>query len=399
MGYRPSYAKHTRKSGPKDVALSEFSSAILSLIASNPASSRADLARKLNLAPSTITQRINELIEAGLIAESGAGGHTGGRRPTLLSLVADAGCILAADLGAAHAWVGRLNMSGALLDSSLISIDISAGPEAVLPIISEAMRSLIEDDTPPLRGVGLALPGPVDFTRGMVDSPSRMRGWHQYPVRDWLSREFDTVASVDNDANMMALGEYSLRQRQNPDTKNRTDTLFLKAGAAIGCGLILQGQLYRGASGTSGDIAHVQVSAAGELPCACGNRGCLETVASGTAIVSQLIEAGVEVKDLADVIRFALNGDTQTTTRLRAAGRLLGQTLSTVVNFINPSLVVLGGGLSQVEPYVAAIRSQLYAGCHPLATKNLLIEPSQAGSQAGLLGAGQQCLRAVLAQG
>ncbi|GAA1048629.1 ROK family transcriptional regulator [Arthrobacter russicus] len=397
MGYRPSYAKHIRKTGPKDLALTEFSSAMLSLIANRAATSRADLARQLNLAPSTITLRVNELIDAGLITESGAGGHTGGRRPTLLRLVADAGCILAADLGAAHAWVGRLNMSGTLLDSSLITIDISQGPEEVLPAVAAAMRSLLEPAGPPVRGVGVALPGPVDLNRGVVDSPSRMRGWHDFPVRDWLYREFGTVASVDNDANMMALGEYTLRQQQNPDTKNRMDTLFLKAGAAIGCGLILQGQLYRGATGAAGDIAHVQVTAAGELPCACGNRGCLETVTSGNAIVAELAAAGLAVRDLNDVVRHSHSGDIRTTTRLRSAGKLLGQTLSTVVNFINPSLVVLGGGLSQAEPYIAAIKSQLYAGCHPLATKDLRIEESLAGSQAGLLGAGQQCLRSVLA--
>ena len=173
--------------------------------------------------------------------------------------------------------------------------------------------------------------------------------------------------------------------------------MFLKAGAAIGCGLILQGQLYRGATGAAGDIAHVQVTAAGELPCACGNRGCLETVTSGNAIVAELAAAGLAVRDLNDVVRHSHSGDIRTTTRLRSAGKLLGQTLSTVVNFINPSLVVLGGGLSQAEPYIAAIKSQLYAGCHPLATKDLRIEDSLAGSQAGLLGAGQQCLRSVLA--
>ncbi len=111
-------------------------------------------------------------------------------------------------------------------------------------------------------------------------------------------------------------------------------------------------------------------------------------MASGTAIIRELAAAGIEAGDVNDIIRHVRNGDPQTTTRVRTAGRILRQTLSTVVNFINPDVVVLGGGLSQVEPYVTAVRSQLYESCHPLATKDLTIEQSLAGSQAGLIGQG-----------
>lgn len=398
MGYKPSYAKTVKRTGPRDITLTESSSSILSMIANGRAKSRADLARTLNMAPSTITVKVSELLEAGLISESGSGSATGGRRPTLLKLVHDAGYILAADLGAHHAWVGRLSLSGDLVGSRLETIEICDGPDVVLPQVAAMMRRLTDPSVdPPLRGVGMSLPGPVNFALGTLDSPSRMRGWHEFNVREWLAAEFGTLAVIDNDANMMALGEHVLRQREMPDSKVRQNTLFLKAGAAIGCGLILNGQVYRGSTGAAGDIAHVQISAAGDSPCSCGNRGCLETVASGTAILRELAAAGIEAADVNDIIRHVRNGDPQTTTRVRTAGRILGQTLSTVVNFINPDVVVLGGGLAQVEPYVAAVRSQLYESCHPLATKDLTIEQSLAGSQAGLIGAGQLCLRTVLA--
>ncbi|GAB2739258.1 ROK family protein [Arthrobacter bambusae] len=398
MGYKPSYAKTVKRNGPRDIALTEYSSSILSMIASGRATSRADLARTLNLAPSTITIKVNELMEAGLISESGSGSATGGRRPTLLELVPDAGFILAADLGAHHLWVGKLNLSGNLLVSEIRTIDINDGPEVVLPQAAAMMRALSDPAVdPPLRGVGMSLPGPVNFALGALDSPSRMRGWHEFKVRNWLAEEFGTLAVVDNDANMMALGEHTLRQRESPDSKVRQNTLFLKAGAAIGCGLIIDGQVYRGATGAAGDIAHVQIPAAGDAPCSCGNRGCLETVASGSAIIRDLAAVGIDAADVNDIVLQVNNGDPHTTTRVRTAGRILGQTLSIVVNFVNPDVVVLGGGLSQLEPYVAAVRSQLYESCHPLATKNIVIEASLAGSQAGLLGAGQLCLRTVLA--
>ncbi|MGA7206844.1 MAG: ROK family transcriptional regulator [Specibacter sp.] len=398
MGYKPSYAKTVKKSGPKDLSMTEFSSNILSMIACGAAETRADLARTLNLAPSTITLKVTALLEAGLITESGSGLSTGGRRATMLSLVPDAGHILAADLGAKHVWVGRLNLSGYLLESKLGAIDISEGPERVMPQVGAMLRSLTDcSDGSPLRGVGMALPGPVNFDAGTVVLPSRMRGWHLFDARSWLASEFNVPAAVDNDVNMMALGEHALRLQRNPNTKQQQNTLFVKAGAALGCGLILNGAVYRGGSGAAGDIAHVQIPYAGDLPCSCGNRGCLETVASGGALIKQLNDSGIPMSSISELLETVLDGDPQITTRVRTAGRILGHTLSTVVNFINPDLVVLGGSLSQIELYAAAVRSQLYEGCHPLATANLSIEQSLAGSQAGLLGAGQLAVRTVLA--
>jgi predicted NBD/HSP70 family sugar kinase len=232
-----------------------------------------------------------------------------------------------------------------------------------------------------LWAVGVSLPGPVDIVAGSVSLPSRMPGWNGFPVRDWLEQRFGVPASIDNDANLMALAEHSVRPPE------LTQSITVKAGTAIGLGIIAGGHVYRGATGAAGDITHVRLNA-GLIPCSCGNTGCLETVASGAALVRQLRESGVDVTSTADVVRLASAGHPGATAAVRVAGRRLGEVLSANVNFFNPDAVYLGGILSTTDPYVASVRSQLYDGCHPLATQSLIIERTITGHDAGLLGAG-----------
>ncbi|NDZ99701.1 ROK family protein, partial [Streptomyces sp. SID10116] len=142
----------------------------------------------------------------------------------------------------------------------------------------------------------------------------------------------------------------------------------------------------------AGDISHVRVDAAGDRPCSCGNIGCLETVASGAALIRELARQGVEVSDTGDLLRLVADGDPQATTLVRTAGRHIGTVLSVVVNFFNPQAVALGGVLATAEPLVAAVRGVLYERCLPLATADLEITTTVTGVDAGLLGAGLTAL-------
>ena len=397
---RPTPPSRVRRPIGDSEITGEAASALLYMISTGSATNRADLARTLDLPPSTITGKINALLGAALVQEVGKGDPTGGRRPRVLQLREDAGVMLAADLGRNHARLALLNMSGGIVVTDSVPINISSGPEDVLTLVAAALRGLLETaGQPTLRGVGLCLPGPVDIARGMVESPASMPGWHRFDVVQWLAKEFDTVAVVDNDANMMALGEYTYLSRRAPETSVKyKEMLFLKAGTSVGCGIVISGHVYRGATALAGDIAHVRVSAAAERPCSCGNRGCLETVVGGSGIGEELRKAGSQVHDIFDIVRLAHDGDVQVTTQTRAAGRLVGETLAAIVNFFNPDVVVIGGMLSTVEPFVAAIRSQLYESCHPLATTSLRIQQSETGVDAGVLGVGQLCLRKALSQ-
>ncbi|MBF5080257.1 ROK family transcriptional regulator [Quadrisphaera sp. INWT6] len=386
------------------------SSAILAAVASGVATDRATLARRLGLAPSTVTVKVGELIAAGVLAEAGAASATGGRPARVLRLTPGGGCILAAELGRHHARIALLDMSGALVRSADLALDVAAGPEPVLEELVTAwteLRGAIPADA--VRAVGVALPGPVSSRSGAVDSPAAMPGWHRFPVGAHLSQRLGLPAVVENDANAMALGECTALATAPPAaeadgtagagapaTGGPANLLFVKAGSSVGCGLVLDGRLYRGATALAGDLAHVVVGATGDAPCNCGNRGCLDTVVGGSYILADLRARGIEAHQPLDIARLVGDGDAQATTRVRAAGRLLGQTLSAVVNFVNPDAVVLGGLLSTLEPFVAAVRSQLYENCHPLATRDLRIEQSAAGADAGVLGVGQLALRQAI---
>lgn len=363
---------------------------VLELVANGTAASRADLVRHLGLAASTVSLRVQELVEAGLLAESGEGASRGGRRPRLLR-VADRGAVaLAADLGSHHLRTGAVGLTGDAFDLAERAFDLTAGPGPALDALVGQLTVLAERQRAAgrtVRGVGVGFPGPVDADGARIIAPSRMPGWHLFPLRDRLADRLGLPVVLDNDANMMALGEH---RAAHPA---RRHLVVVKAGRGIGSGVISDGRLHRGARGSAGDISHVRVDEAARLPCSCGNIGCLETVASGAAIAAALRRTGLAVDSTTDILRLVENGRPHATTLVRQAGRDIGAVLAVVVNFFNPEAVVLGGALSRAQPLVAAVRGMLYERCLPMATSELTIDAAVCGPDAGLLGAGHAVLR------
>ncbi|MDX3853707.1 ROK family transcriptional regulator [Streptomyces sp. AK02-01A] len=366
---------------------------ILRLVSSGVAASRADLVRELGLAASTVSLRVQELVAAGLLTESGEGVSRGGRRPRLLRVTRHDGVALAADLGSHHGRMAAVGLDGTVMDAAEHSHDLTAGPEPAVDWLVDRLTALAERQREAGRtvtGVGVAFPGPVDVASGRVLAPSRMPGWHRFPLREVLTERLGLPVTVDNDATLMAVGEH-LTVRQNLD-----HLVVVKIGRGIGCGVISAGRAHRGANGCAGDISHVRVDAAQERPCSCGNIGCLETVASGAALQRELALHGPTVDGTADLLRLVSDGDPYATTLVRAAGRHIGTVLSVVVNFFNPQAVVLGGALAAAEPLVASVRGVLYERCLPMATAGLEITTTVTGPDAGLLGAGLTVLRETL---
>ncbi|MEU2743873.1 ROK family transcriptional regulator [Streptomyces sp. NPDC007095] len=371
--------------------VSSLAERVLELLASGQATTRTELADLLGAAPSTISLTVGQLVAHGLVAEQGTRSSAGGRPRKVLRLGGSDGFAVAAELGGRHAHVGVVLPGGGLTDVSTVPFPTAEGPEAALPGLAETLEGLAEQHGRELlKGVGLSLPGPVDVASGVVTLPSRMPGWNRFPVRAWLEDRFGVPAAIENDANCMAVGEHSVRPA------GRRQSIMVKMGSAIGAGVIADGRLYRGGTGAAGEITHVRVEAGHDIPCSCGNTGCLETVASGAALVRVLRERGLDVDTIEDVVRFASDADPEATRAVRQAGRYLGMVLAANVNFFNPDAVYLGGILSTLEPFVAAVRSQLYEGCHPLVTKHLVIERASLGADAGLVGAGQFALQRAL---
>lgn len=360
--------------------MDDLSIRILRCVLRGTASTRSGLARHLALAPSTVSTQVKMLIDDGLLEEAGIADSSGGRPPRVLRLPPErGGQVLVGELGSTHTRLGVMTHEGQLRAATTEPIRIADGPDNTLTAIAQRWQELL-DPALPVLATGLALPGPVSLSSGGVDLPARMPGWSGFGVRDWLRRRYEAPAVVDNDANLMALGEHFACQGDDGHS------ITVKTGTAIGSGIIINGDIYRGATCAAGDIAHTSVEAAAETACSCGNTGCLDTIASGAGLVRLLRGQGYDVTTTAEVL--ALSADDPTAATLtRRAGACLGQVLAGVVNFFNPHAVYLTGGLSASEPFVAAVRSMIYESCHPLVTRQLRIQPAITGQDAALHGA------------
>jgi predicted NBD/HSP70 family sugar kinase len=187
---------------------------------------------------------------------------------------------------------------------------------------------------------------------------------------------------VDNDVNMMAIGE---QRTYWGDTEH---LLLVKVDTGIGCGLVAEREIRRGARGAAGDIGHVRIAGHDDVVCSCGNTGCLEAVAGGRALAGRLAAAGRRASGSRDVVRLVRGGDALAARLVRDAGRRLGEVLASCVNLFNPTAVVIGGALAEAhEPLLAGVREVTIRRSLPLATRNLRIVPSRLGARAGVVGA------------
>ncbi|MGY1663860.1 ROK family protein [Geodermatophilus sp. SYSU D00705] len=378
---------------------------VLDLVRCGRARSRPELARVSGLGRGAVTQRVTQLLDSGLLEESELGRSTGGRPPRELAVRATAGLVLVAPLGATHVAAGVTDLTGRVLASVQEPGSIAAGPDATLNRVAELFADLLADESvpdAPVYGIGVGLPGPVEFATGTPISPPIMPGWDGYEVRARLAERFDVPVWVDNDVNLMALGE--LRMGAAQDHRN---VVYVKIGTGIGAGLISDGHLHRGANGAAGDIGHASVDVASGVVCRCGNVGCLEALAGGAALSRDATTAAEEGRSprllqvltatgqitAADVATAAQHGDALAVELLGRSGQLVGDTVATLVNFFNPSLVLLGGGVALAgDAILAGVRQAVYQRSLPLATRDLRISRSTLTPDPALPGAAHMVL-------
>jgi glucokinase-like ROK family protein len=362
--------------------------------------SRSELVARTGLSRAIVAQRVGELIERGLVIEGGFGRSTGGRPPRQLAFNAEAGHVLVADLGATSIDVAVTTLDGRILAHRDEPADIADGPERCLTRVDELFAELLSGTRAlpgRLWGVGIGVPGPVEFRTGRPISPPIMPGWDGYPLRERFARRYDAPVWVDNDVNILALGEWRSGVAVGHD-----NVVVIKIGTGIGAGVISDGRIHRGAQGAAGDVGHIQVVADAGVICRCGNVGCLEALAGGAALARAGEDAAREERSerlaaalgqhgrvtAEDVARAASFGDPLAVGLLQGAGRRVGAMLASVVNFFNPSLIVIGGGVAQSgDALLAAVRETVYRRSLPLATRELLIQRSSLGGLAGVIGA------------
>ncbi len=363
---------------------------VLDLIRRAGGLSRADIIAKTGLARSTVAARLDTLQAAGWIS-SGQTTTARGRPPSHFHIRTDGGALLIADAGATGVRTAVTDMRGQIGHELRIPLDITVGPERWLAEVGRMFDDLLEKSgitTDFVRGIGIAVPGPVDFASATVVSPPIMTGWDGYPIRSWFAERFACPVLVDNDANAMTLGEHVT------NFADQDSLVMVKVATGVGAGIIAHGLIYRGADGAAGDIGHIQISPPDNVPtdqsepvCRCGNTGCIEAYGGGWALLRDLRAAGREVSAISDIARLLESGDPLAVSLVRRAGRFIGVALSDVVSLLNPSTVIVGGELAaSAAILMAGIRESIYARSLPLATRRLQIVPARLGDRAGAVG-------------
>lgn len=387
--------------------LSPAEIALLQTVFWSAGSSRHVLSSRLDFSKSKVNSLVAGLLEQGVLEETGLQVSSGGRRPESLCLAGSLGVLIGADLGATSLEIAILKPDLTVLARHGEAADVRAGPGVVLARMRTLMRDLLQQAgaTPQqVIAIGMGVPGPVDFESGQLVNPPLMPDWDAFSIRDYLREDYAAPVFVDNDVNLMALGELWRLQR------GLQNFLVIKVGTGIGCGIVCHGEVYRGANGSAGDVGHICVDQDGPR-CHCGNVGCVEVMAAAPAITRRAVEAAQngESAMLAESLRqngsltaidvgqASRNGDAAANAIIQRAGSLIGQMLASVVNFFNPSHVFIGGGVTRIGPlFLASVRQSVYHRSLALSTRHLEIQYTPLGEDAGVVGAGVLAMQEAL---
>jgi glucokinase-like ROK family protein len=332
---------------------------VLDLIRFTPGGiSRAELALRMDLSRAAMTAIVNDLLESDIIRETESRGGQSGRPPIILEINAIRGHVIGIDMGASHLSIILTDFGAQVIDELEVPFRVADGPELCIPRANQLMVDLLEKNHLKLENIsaiGLGVPGPIASDAGMVFAPPIMPGWDGYPIQTSIEKEWGCPLSLNNDSELGALGEWAYGVGRGENY-----LAYIKVGTGVGSGLLLNGQIYRGATGSAGEIGHLTIEENGPL-CDCGNSGCLEALAGGKAIARQGQEAilkgqrtllssmgPIEALTARDIASAARRGDLVSQKIIANAGRYLGIAIAGLVNLFNPRTVVVGGGVAQI---------------------------------------------------
>lgn len=359
---------------------------VLAALTSHGPTSRAALARRLGLSATTASSIVTELVADGLavITETAA---TGGRgRPArLVALTTPPGVLAGIDIGRRHLRVALADMAEDVLAERFVEVpagqDREVTTRAALVVLDDLFTAAASDRRA-LRAVGIGLPGPVEIDTGLVTTGSILPEWVGYDIVGALREQLRVPVALDNDANLGALGEW-----RHGAARGERHGVYIKVATGIGCGLVLDGELYRGAGGAAGELGHTPVDPEGEV-CRCGSRGCLETVASVPALLEMLRPALGHDVTLDEVLANAAAGDRACRRALTDLGRNVGRGAAILSNLLNPDVVVVGGPLIDAGPlFFDAIGAALASTAVPSTVARLAVRAAELGPHAEITGA------------
>jgi glucokinase-like ROK family protein len=332
---------------------------VLDLIRFTPGGiSRADLAQRMDLSRAAMTLIVNDLLVCNAIRETESRNRLSGRPPIILEVNALRGHVVGIDMGASHLSIILTDFGAQVIDEIEVPFNVARGPEKCIEQADSLLNTMLKNHQMTISdigAIGLGVPGPIDSQSGMVFAPPIMPGWDGFPIQQSLEEKWHLPVSLNNDAELGALGEWAYG-----GGRSENYLAYIKVGSGVGSGLLLNGQIYRGATGSAGEIGHLTIVENGPK-CDCGNSGCLEALAGGKAIANQAREAvkkgqrtllssmgPTESLTARDVNTAARRGDLVSQKIIANAGRYLGIAIAGLVNLFNPQTVLVGGGVAQV---------------------------------------------------
>ena len=368
--------------------------------------SRTDIADKMGLTRAAVSLIVNDLLESGVVQEAESRSAPSGRPPVILEVNPKAGLVGAIDMGATHMTIALADFNARIIQEAEFPLNIKSGPDICLAAANQNLVKLLESQglsLSNLTAVGVGVPGPVITEAGMVVSPPIMPGWDHYPIRTALEKQLGCSVTLNNDAELGALGEWAYGAG-----RGERNVAYIKVGSGIGAGLILNQQIYGGTTGAAGEIGHLTIDENGPL-CNCGNHGCLEAFAGGDAIAKQgqqLVKSGkrtllselpMEKITAHEVAEAARRGDLHAQEILRRAGTFIGIAIAGLINLFNPSIVIIGGGVAQVGDIITTpIRQAVRERAMHASEQSVRITTGMLGRRSVLIGAIVQAINVAI---
>jgi predicted NBD/HSP70 family sugar kinase len=347
--------------------------------------SRSDIARQTGLSRTTVTTLVNDLQARGLVVEQPLLEiHGRGRPPTLLRLDPSVGAVVGIHFDHRHLRVAVADLSSTVLAEHWQDHDVDRAAEEALDAAADLVEVVLAEagiERSRVVGAGVALSGPVSRD-GTVGSTVILPGWEGLNAVDELTRRLDLQVAVDNDANLGALAEVSFGAG-----RGMSDVIYVMVSSGVGAGIVIDGRLHRGVTGLAGELGHVRVRAEGAV-CRCGNRGCLETVASTDAVLSLLRPTQGHDLGIRGLVELLDGGDAAAIRVVNDAGREIGRVIAGLCNVLSPAGVIVGGDLGVIaEQLLAGIREALDRYALPTVRAAIELRAGVLGERAEVLGA------------
>jgi predicted NBD/HSP70 family sugar kinase len=375
-------------------AAAEGTGQLLQLLRNGSGSTIAELAAAMGWSRSTVNQRLDYLLEHGLVTSEQGGNPTRGRPALVCRFAPEAGVVLAAQVGMTGSRLAVTDLAGEILEERFITMDVPAGPAQMLSDVQAALDDLLHASGAAgqdVAGIGIGLPSSVEL--GTYSRSLGLPGvaWDRGYFAQALRRRYTAPVFLDLDVNLLALAE---RRKGWPDSEV---FVCVKLGTLINAAIVVNGRPVHGLDSLAGELGHLKVSGS-TVPCSCGSTGCLDAVASGNALVKQLTGAGFEVRHVSDVVALADQGQPEAVLAVRRAGRQIGEVLASVVNLLNPGVIITWGYLTEAEaPLFAGLREGLYQTALPGSSERVDLRRTGLGDLAGVRGAALMVIDEVLA--